>query len=252
MSGKHRKTSTLTLALRATGTLAAGLAVVGTVATTANAGIPVPGQDAPKSGPVSAAQAALVGRGVPAQAQGQAHAQAAPKARTAAKAQARRVPTADDAIKKALTQVGVKENRNGETKFQDWYMSTARAKETVKRDGGSIKAYNDAQWCDMFVSWVGQQIGFDHQTGQDAWTVAHAKWFKSQGRWGTTPKPGAIVFFAWDGGKSLDDIVHVGMVIKDNGNGTVRTVEGNTGNAVQVKTRDTDQIVGYGYPDYAK
>ncbi|WP_019629195.1 CHAP domain-containing protein [Actinomadura atramentaria] len=160
--------------------------------------------------------------------------------------------TAQDVIRQAESQVGVKEDGSGETKFQDWYMSTDRAKETTKRDGGSIGAYKDASWCSMFVSWVGTKVGFSDQVGQDAWTIAHAKWFKSHDRWGTKPKPGAVVFFNWDGKKSLDDIEHVGFVVKDNGDGTVKTVEGNTGNAVKTKTRDLDQIVGFGYPNYAK
>ena len=38
--------------------------------------------------------------------------------------------------------------------------------------------------------------------------------------------------------------------MKDNGNGTVSTIEGNTENKVQKKVRDKSVIVGYGYPDY--
>ena len=128
---------------------------------------------------------------------------------------------------------------------------TERAQETVARDGGSVQEYSDAEWCDMFISWVGDKLGFTDQIGSDAWTVAHAQWFQDNDRWGDTPKPGAIVFFSWSGGKSADDIQHVGMVIKDDGDGTIQTVEGNTGNSVQVKERSTDSVVGYGYPDYA-
>ncbi len=39
--------------------------------------------------------------------------------------------------------------------------------------------------------------------------------------------------------------------MKDNGDGTVKTIEGNSQNEVQKKTRDKSEIVGYGYPDYA-
>jgi cell wall-associated NlpC family hydrolase len=102
----------------------------------------------------------------------------------------------------------------------------------------------------MFVSWVGQQVGA-RGMGQDAYTVEHAKWFQKSGRWGTIPKPGAVVFFAWNGG-GTDGIDHVGLVVKDNGDGTIKTVEGNTGNAVMVRDRATDSVVGYGYPQYAK
>ena len=47
-------------------------------------------------------------------------------------------------------------------------------------------------------------------------------------------------------------IDHVGLVITDNRDGTISTVEGNTDDAVQIKTRSTNKVVGYGYPDYAK
>ncbi|MBW8480845.1 CHAP domain-containing protein [Actinomadura sp. PM05-2] len=246
----------------------AGVAVVTGIGTAAQATVPVPGQDAPRAGAMAAAAAAQAS-GVQGSAAEQAVKAAQPQdaseqaaakrpaakqaaSDSAVKSTAKKKPTAQDAIKVAESQVGVKENRSGETKFQDWYMTTQRAKETVRRDGGSIKAYDDAAWCSMFVSWVGNKIGFSGQVGEDAYTVEHAKWFKSQGRWGTTPKPGAVVFFNFDGSKSLNSIEHVGMVIKREGRGTVETVEGNTGNAVQIKTRSADQIVGYGYPDYAK
>ncbi|TYK48466.1 CHAP domain-containing protein [Actinomadura decatromicini] len=159
-------------------------------------------------------------------------------------------PTAAEAIALARSQVGVAEDAGGETKFQKWYMGTSRAQETLARDGGSLDGYGDANWCDMFISWVGERLGFTAGMGSDAWTVAHARWFQQNGRWGTTPRPGAIVFYAWSGGKDSSDIRHVGMVIKKVDDTTIEAVEGNTGNAVRVKTRSADDIVGYGYPDY--
>jgi surface antigen len=102
------------------------------------------------------------------------------------------------------------------------------------------------------VSWLGNQLGISNTVGEDPWTVAHAKWFQDQHRWGTTPKPGAIVFFSWSGGSTADDINHVGIVVKDNHDGTIQTIEGNTdGGQVESKTRDTSEVVGYGYPSYA-
>ncbi|ROO83838.1 CHAP domain-containing protein [Actinocorallia herbida] len=158
--------------------------------------------------------------------------------------------TAKQFVAEAKTQLGQSEDASGETKFGEWYADTDRAGETVARDGGSRSAYLDAEWCNMFVSWVAEQTGMKDTVGQDAWTVAHAKWFKEEGRWGTTPKPGAIVFFNWNGEKDLDSIVHVGIVDHVDDDGTIHTVEGNTGNKVQEKVRDASQIVGYGYPEY--
>ncbi|WP_021594579.1 CHAP domain-containing protein [Actinomadura welshii] len=158
-----------------------------------------------------------------------------------------------EVIKLAKSQVGIDEGKGGQTKFHKWYVSTPHAKATAQRDGGfSVKAYNGAQWCDMFVSWLGAQTGVQNM-GWDAYTVKHATWFKDTGRWGQKAKPGAVVFFDWDKGSGgrIGGIDHVGLVVKDNGDGTVKTVEGNTGNAVQEKVRQKSQIVGYGYPDYA-
>ncbi|GGK93252.1 hypothetical protein Sme01_59070 [Sphaerisporangium melleum] len=161
--------------------------------------------------------------------------------------------SAQQLIALAVKQVGITENgTGGGTKFHSWYMSIPRARETVARDTGSIAGYANASWCDMFVSWVGAQLGMQETVGEDAYTVEHAKWFAARDRWGTTPKPGAVVFFSFNGGKSIDSIEHVGFVIKDNGDGTIKTVEGNTsGGKVEIRTRPAAQVVGYGYPDFA-
>ncbi|TDC94889.1 CHAP domain-containing protein [Actinomadura sp. 7K507] len=159
-------------------------------------------------------------------------------------------PTADDAIELAKAQVGITEDGSGETKFNRWYVESPRAKETVARDGGSTQAYDDAAWCSMFISWLGDRLGVADQFGSDAWTVAHAEWFRDQGRWGTEPKPGAIVFYAWDGGKDISDIVHVGMVTEKVDDDTIKAVEGNTDSAVKIRERSAGDIVGYGYPEY--
>ncbi|MGW4793864.1 CHAP domain-containing protein [Nonomuraea sp. NPDC004297] len=161
--------------------------------------------------------------------------------------------TADQVLTLAKAQVGISENAaGGGTKFQQWYADSPRASETVARDGGNRAAYLNAAWCSMFVSWVGEHSGARPQIGWDAYTVTHAKWFAANGRWGTAAKPGSVVFFAWDGGKKLNDIQHVGFVVKDNQDGTISTVEGNTGNGkVEERVRPKSQVVGYGYPSYA-
>ena len=60
------------------------------------------------------------------------------------------------------------------------------------------------------------------------YTPAGAEGFKGRGTWMNheTAKPtvGDIVFFIFDG----KTIQHVGIVVKDNGDGTITTVEGNT------------------------
>jgi CHAP domain len=159
--------------------------------------------------------------------------------------------SAQQVIKLAKSQVGISEDRSGTTKFNKWYMDDSRAQRTIKRDGGSRGAYRDAAWCDMFVSWIGNKLGLSGTVGFDAWAVKHAEWFKDHGRWGHQPRPGAVTFFAWNGHK-IDDIEHVGFTIKDNHDGTIQTVEGNTHNTVAIRERKKSFVVGYGYPDYKK
>ncbi|MEV8638577.1 CHAP domain-containing protein [Streptosporangium sp. NPDC051023] len=175
--------------------------------------------------------------------------------KTTLQTEAERLPkvTAQQVLDLAARQIGVSENaQGGGTKFQSWYMSTERAKETTARDGGRIRDYANAPWCAMFVSWVGEHAGIRPTVGWDAYTVTHAKWFKEHDHWGTTPKPGAVVYFDWQGSKDLDGIDHVGFVKKDNGDGTITTIEGNTGNGkVEQRVRPTSQVVGYGYPVYS-
>ncbi|TMR14366.1 CHAP domain-containing protein [Nonomuraea turkmeniaca] len=159
--------------------------------------------------------------------------------------------SADTVLKIAQSQIGVAENAaGGGTPFHSWYMSSQRAAETVARDGGSLGAYANAPWCAMFVSWVGEKAGARPTVGWDAYTVTYAKWFQANQHWGTVAKPGAVVFFDWNGG-GTSGIDHVGLVKQDNGDGTITTIEGNTGNGkVEQRIRPTSQVVGYGYPEY--
>jgi hypothetical protein len=159
--------------------------------------------------------------------------------------------TAQQVIKLAKSQIGDGENRSGVSKFNKWFMDDSRALTTLKRDGGSLSDYKEAAWCDMFVSWIGDKLGISRTMGFDAYTSEHAQWFKDHGRWGDKPRPGAVAFFSWNG-DTIDDIDHVGFTIKDNGDGTIRTIEGNTHNTVAIRTRDKSNVVGYGYPHYRK
>ncbi|GII17995.1 CHAP domain-containing protein [Planomonospora parontospora] len=161
--------------------------------------------------------------------------------------------TATDLLKIAEAQIGITENAaGGGTKFQNWYVSSQRAKETVARDGGNVNAYANAPWCAMFISWVGEQAGIRPTVGWDAYTVTWAKWFQDNNRWGAEARPGAVVYFDWKKGQSIYGIDHMGLVVKDNGNGTITTIEGNTGNGkVEQRVRPKTEVVGYGYPQYA-
>jgi hypothetical protein len=141
------------------------------------------------------------------------------------------------------SQLGYREKAGSlYTKFGDWYGKT------VEFDAD----YSGAPWCDMYLSWAAHKLGYQDWIGQFAWTVAHAKWFREQDAWGKTPKPGAIVFYDWHGTNDLDAIDHVGIVTRVEG-GKIYTIEGNIdGGVAKRKKRDTDKVVGYGYPEKIK
>ncbi|MGN9838219.1 CHAP domain-containing protein [Nonomuraea sp. H19] len=140
------------------------------------------------------------------------------------------------------SQLGYSEKAGAYTKFGDWYGKN------VEFDAD----YSSAPWCEMYLSWAAHKLGYEEWIGQFAWTVAHAKWFKEQGAWGKTPKPGAFVYYDWSGSNNVDRIDHVGIVTRVEG-GKIFTIEGNIdGGVAKRKERDTSKVVGYGYPERIK
>lgn len=122
---------------------------------------------------------------------------------------------------------------------------------------GAQYGWNGVAWCNIFVSRVGFGVAGDYDLlGKFASTVACARWWDGQGRFGHEPRPGAAVFFDWDGGRRIDAIDHIGLVVEPLANGRVRTIEGNAAipgksDGVWVHDRSTHFIVGYGYPAYS-
>lgn len=109
----------------------------------------------------------------------------------------------------ALKEVGYIEGpKNNETKY------------------GKFTKHDLQPWCGSFVMWCANQAGI--KIPNCVYTPAGAEAFKGQGKWmnheTAKPQPGDIVFFSFSG----HGIEHVGIVVKDNGDGTVTTVEGNT------------------------
>jgi hypothetical protein len=84
-------------------------------------------------------------------------------------------------------------------------------------------------WCGAFVNWCAKQAGV--KIPNCVYTPAGATAFMDKNAWtlaeAADPQPGDIAFFDFPG-DALDRISHVGIVISNNGNGTVTTVEGNT------------------------
>jgi len=121
------------------------------------------------------------------------------------------VTQAANFVAKANSQLGVKE-------------SPANSNKTIY---GKFTDHDGQPWCGSFVMWCASEIGFKAMPNC-VYTPAGATAFQGQGKWSNhetaTPQPGDIVFFNFDG----KGIEHVGIVVKDNGDGTVTTIEGNT------------------------
>jgi hypothetical protein len=118
----------------------------------------------------------------------------------------------NDFIKTAREEVGVVEGpKDNETKY------------------GAFTKANFQPWCGSFVNWCANQVGL--KIPNCVYTPAGATAFMKKGQWEkvneATPLPGDIVFFDFPN-DGVDRISHVGIVVKDNGDGTVNCIEGNT------------------------
>ena len=158
--------------------------------------------------------------------------------------------------------------------------------EVAKKEIGTIEGPKDNEtkygkwtganfqpWCQSFVSWCAFTSGLNpNKYPKTASTVAAADWFKKKDRWADArnddPTPGDWIFFDFpDDG--VNRISHVGLCIKNNGDGTIQVIEGNTsgtakgdqrnGGMCVEKTRAyvknkkgiINAIVGWGRPVYA-
>ena len=101
-------------------------------------------------------------------------------------------------------------------------------KDNETKYGAYTKA-NFLPWCGSFVMWCGNEAGV--KIVNTVSTLAGATAYKKAKAWEdaetATPQPGDIVYFDFPG-DGVDRISHVGIVVKDNGDGTVTCLEGNT------------------------
>jgi hypothetical protein len=94
---------------------------------------------------------------------------------------------------------------------------------------GAFTKANFQPWCGSFVNWCANEVGL--KIPSCVYTPAGAFAFIKKNQWEkaeeAVPLPGDIVFFDFPG-DGVDRISHVGIVVKDNGDGTVTCIEGNT------------------------
>ena len=116
----------------------------------------------------------------------------------------------EDFVNIAKTEIGTVEGpANNETKY------------------GKFTKHDKQPWCGSFIMWCAKQVNYKSMPNC-VYTPAGVEGFKGKGAWSNSatakPQPGDIVFFSFSG-KGTE---HVGIVVKDNGDGTITSVEGNT------------------------
>jgi len=120
--------------------------------------------------------------------------------------------TVEKFIEVATAEIGTVEGpRDNETKY------------------GKFTKANFQPWCGSFVMWCADQAGV--KVPNTVYTPSGAAAFKKSGKWLDAqiadPDPGDIAYFDFPG-DGVERISHVGIVVKDNGDGTVWCIEGNT------------------------
>ena len=100
--------------------------------------------------------------------------------------------------------------------------------EAVPENKTKYQKANQA-WCGAFVNWCGKKAGVT--IPNTVYTPAGADAFKKAKSWlegeDCAPQAGDIVYFDFPA-DGVDRISHVGIVVKNNNDGTVLCVEGNT------------------------
>lgn len=136
---------------------------------------------------------------------------------------------------------------------------------------GKFAKANFQPWCGSFVMWCANEAGV--KVPNTVYTPAGAAAFKKAGAWidgdMADPDAGDIAYFDFPS-DGVDRISHVGIVIEDNGDGTVWCIEGNTSSNKKGSQRNGGEvckqlraykknkknvlisIIGFGRPKFSK
>jgi hypothetical protein len=155
--------------------------------------------------------------------------------------------TANELIKKAVSQIGVKENPSGSNKVKyntDYY--------------GRVVSGSAYPWCCAFIWWIFKEcnaLELFHGGRKTAYCPTVETYYKSKGQWHkSNPKVGDLVLFDFSG-KGVAE--HIGILEKINADGTYSVIEGNTsttsndnGGCVMRRVRKKSVIRGFARPKY--
>lgn len=149
-------------------------------------------------------------------------------------------------IAEARKHLGYRETGDNDTKFNRWL--------------GKIPSYPHGgfgyPWCHAFVSYCLWHSGNAGAGPRTAGCKQGVEWFRSNGRWSTTPKPGDLVYYGQGGGTHVELVAAVTpAAIRTIGGNTSGSLGGNyfNGDGVFEKdvSRTSSRIFGYGRPAYA-
>lgn len=136
--------------------------------------------------------------------------------------------------------------------------TAARIIEVAKAELGTVEGPKDNEtkygawmkinfqpWCQSFVSWCAYTAGLA-KFPKSASTIAASDQFKKDNRWADArnddPSAGDWIYFDFpDDG--VNRISHVGICIKNNGNGTIQVIEGNTSGTAKGDQRNGGMCV---------
>jgi hypothetical protein len=117
----------------------------------------------------------------------------------------------DKILAVATAEIGYTEKPGNDNKYGTWF------------------GFPNVHWCAQFVSWCYAQAG--HYIKGGGWPKGFAgvpyyiEYARRNNLLTTTPQPGDIVCFDWNGDKRAD---HTGLFVRDLGGGFIETIEGNT------------------------
>lgn len=134
----------------------------------------------------------------------------------------------------------------GHSQFEKIQMSVERQYEQLQKQLDDIERA-------CFVSWCAEQCGYLESGIIPKYSLCSdgVNWFRNNGQWqgrDYEPTAGNLIFFDWEGDGTID---HTGIVEKSE-NGTVYTVEGNSGDECKQRNYPVGSsvIYGYGIPAY--